>query len=60
MTITKATEILTSHFKGYTIKRDPNFFNACYLGIEALKRIQELRLYPTIVSGGVLPGETKE
>lgn len=60
MTIEKAIEILTYHFKGYTVKRDPDFFNACYLGIEALKEVKRQRRLPYSVTWEMLPGETKE
>lgn len=60
MTIEKAIEILTYHFKGHTVKRDPDFFNACYLGIEALKEIKAARVYSIGLIPEKLPGETKE
>ena len=60
MTLEKAIELLTLHFKGHTVKRDPDFFNACYLGIEALKRLKRNREDPVLAIFTPLPGETKE
>jgi len=60
MTIEKAIEILTLHFKGHTVKRDPDFFNACYLGIEALKAVKDARSNNYWTPIPPLSGETKE
>jgi len=60
MTIEKAIEILTLHFKGHSIKRDPDFFNASFLGIEALKRLQYLRSNFVELGSDYLPSETKK
>ncbi len=60
MTLEKAIEKLTLHFKGHTVKRDPDFFNACYLGIEAMKLIKSSREWNPTIPYKLLPGETKE
>jgi len=60
LTIDKAIEIITLHFKGCTVKEDPDFFNACCLGVEALKNIEAYRRWHQFKVGAQLPGETED
>jgi len=60
MTIQKAIEIITYHFKEDTVKEDPDFFNACFLGVEALKALKAGREGRRYEFYAPLPGETKK
>jgi len=60
ITIGKAIELITLHFKGCTVREDPDFFDACCLGVEALKRHRDRYKFKFQGDRGYLPGETEE
>ena len=58
MDIFKAIEILTLHWKGHKKDRDPDFYNACYLGVGALQQVAQMRQLGISPIAELLPGET--
>ena len=60
MKLAKAIEILTD-LDSTLPQSDPELRReAVNLGIEALKRIKDNRIWPHVYHGGDLPGETEE
>jgi len=57
MTINKAIEILTIFIDPNVTKLDPDDLDAIKLGIEALKRIKDMRISPCTTADELLPGE---
>jgi len=60
MRLEKAIEILTLLAKKWKADYDDDDLQAVSLGIEALKRLQELRKYANHNPKWLLPGETEE
>lgn len=58
MSIPKAIEILTFRSKDFILEQDTDLIGAISLGIEALKRIQDMRDSPCTTPDEYLPGET--
>ena len=58
MKLAKAIELLTYNPKSITEQDDHDFEDAQDLAIEALKRIQDMRISPCTTSDELLPGET--
>jgi len=60
MTIDEAIAVLDRHYiLHYNVPPD-DLLNAAELGIEALKRLRELREVGSMSSGPLLPGETEK
>ena len=59
MTLDEAIKTLALHANGYKKPPDPNLVPAMWLGIEGLKRLQDIRhtIYSDLQSP--LPGETE-
>lgn len=60
MKIPEAIEILSRSADAGVTTFNDDFRNAERLGIEALKRVQELRDFNLATAGRILPGETKD
>ena len=60
MKIDKAIETNREHAKEHDKNVNQDYFRALNLGIEALKRLQQLRLSKITWFRGPLPGETEE
>jgi len=60
MTLEKGVEVLEEKALIYCRQGDSEFRIALKLGIEALKRIEDLRTYPDFDYIGALPSETEE
>lgn len=59
MTIDEAIKILTSANKQFRIVGEGNFKEATQLGIEALKRVLDVRRFPEAANWRKLPGEAE-
>ena len=60
MNIEKAIEILKIELSGWLPNYPDDLGDALKLGIEALKRIQDMRISPCCTADEILPGETEE
>ena len=60
MNIDKAIKVLDTHPILLETAEDHDYFDALKLGIEALKREQERRIFLPSYSSNRLPGETEE
>lgn len=56
----KAIEILTHMTKYRNVSFLEDCTTAIKLGIEALKRVQDMRISPCTTADEILPGETKD
>lgn len=60
MKLSKAREILKLNVKKAGPKMPPDTLEALKLGIEALKRLQTMRVWRSAGTSDPLPGETQE
>ncbi|MBA7560733.1 hypothetical protein ES708_02364 [subsurface metagenome] len=60
ITLTKAIETLELSLSGSVEVDEMDLFHAKEVGIEGLKRLQQLREYPGLDVNWQIPGETEE
>ena len=60
MKIDKAIEILSAAAHGHAFTMSRSFEDSCKLGIEAMKRLNDMRISPCTTADEILPGETYE
>jgi len=60
MTIDEAIKVLQEDYDSLGDDEKNTFSGAQLLGIEALKRVKNLRTYPKFRGDSILPGETPE
>lgn len=60
MTIEKALEILQDSQRDLLLPLRGEFLVALKLGIEALERVQDMRISPCTTADEILPGETRD
>jgi len=60
MTLKEAILTLSLAAERHAWTSSPDFYDALKLGIEALKRVKELREWHLAVAGRILPGEDEE
>ena len=59
MTIDKAIELLNTAKEGWPVNNTEPYFKAMELGIEALELVGQIHIADGVLSGHLLPGETK-
>ncbi len=60
MTLERSIEILADYKMQSAFEAMPNFKNALKVGIEAMKRVGDMRISPCTTADELLPGETKD
>ncbi len=60
MTLEKAIEILNLAHAGVISIQSKDYQDAVKLGIEAMKRVEDMRISPCTTADEILPGETPE